>query len=259
MEKAFLALTVAIALILPSFAAQDRVVRRPIVTAGGSSLLTSLVGYWKLDEASGTRNDSHGSNHLTDNNTVTQATGKQGNAAQFTRANSESLSITDNAALSTGDIDFTIAAWVYLDSKPGAGMTVASKDASGQREFALDWLNTSDAFRFFITNNAGTFRIIPDSIGAKSASTWYFLVGWHDAAANTVNIQINNGTIYSLATSGTAPTDTTSDFRIGASGVAGFEGYFDGRIDEVGYWKRVLTSDEKTALYNGGSGTTYPF
>ena len=44
-----------------------------------TSLLSaaSLVSYWNLDEASGTRNDSHSTNHLTDNNTVTNAAGKE--------------------------------------------------------------------------------------------------------------------------------------------------------------------------------------
>ena len=32
-----------------------------------------------------------------------------------------------------------------------------------------------------------------------------------------------------------------------------------GRIDEVGFWKRVLTSSERSLLYNGGVGLTYPF
>jgi len=30
-------------------------------------------------------------------------------------------------------------------------------------------------------------------------------------------------------------------------------------IDEVGFWTRVLTEDERTALYNSGDGITYPF
>src|SRR3989304_4743325 len=32
-----------------------------------------------------------------------------------------------------------------------------------------------------------------------------------------------------------------------------------GRIDDVGFWKRVLTSSERSLLYNGGVGLTYPF
>lgn len=82
------------------------------------TLLDGLVSYWKLEEANGARVDSvvASGNDLTDNNTVTQAVGVLGNAAQFTAANSESLSHADNASLGTGDIDFTVASWVYFDS-----------------------------------------------------------------------------------------------------------------------------------------------
>jgi hypothetical protein len=40
-----------------------------------AGLLTSLTSYWNLDELNSTRVDSHGSNDLTDNNTVTRALG----------------------------------------------------------------------------------------------------------------------------------------------------------------------------------------
>ena len=35
--------------------------------------------------------------------------------------------------------------------------------------------------------------------------------------------------------------------------------YFDGRIDEVGLWKRVLSASECTCLVNSGTGCLYPF
>ena len=44
-----------------------------------SSLLTSLISYWKLDETSGTRVDVVSGNDLTDNNTV----GVDGKSAKF--------------------------------------------------------------------------------------------------------------------------------------------------------------------------------
>ena len=87
----------------------------------GCTLTTSLIAHWNLDEASGTRVDAKGGNDLTDNNTVTQATGIVSNAGQFTAANSEYLSIADNAALSTGDIDFTIPLWARAG---GGGMSL---------------------------------------------------------------------------------------------------------------------------------------
>jgi len=35
--------------------------------------------------------------------------------------------------------------------------------------------------------------------------------------------------------------------------------HFPGYIDELGIWSRALTSDERTALYNGGDGLQYPW
>lgn len=81
--------------------------------------------------------------------------------------------------------------------------------------------------------------------------------GTLDAAGDTANIQVNNGTPDSAATSGTAPNTSAAEFRIGAREYAGFEGYFDGLIDQVGIWKRVLTAQERTDLYNAGAGLSY--
>ncbi len=63
---------------------------------------TNLVSWWKLDESSGNRSDSQSNNLLTDNNTVTSIAGKKNNAAHFTLANSEYLSIPDNSSVSMG-------------------------------------------------------------------------------------------------------------------------------------------------------------
>lgn len=220
------------------------------------ALTDSLIAYWKLDEASGSRADAHSTNTLTDNNTVTSNPGIINTAAQFTAANSESLSAADSAALSTGNIDFTIACWVYLDSK-ATRETIATKGGGGAStsdEWILDYLNTSDRFRFF--TGGGSYKIATaNNLGSPSTETWYFIVAWHDAAADTVNIQVNDGAIDSTATAGVAPSDTTQGFKLGqyASSL-----YMNGRIDEVGFWKRTLTTQERTNLYNGGAGLAYP-
>ena len=85
-------------------------------------LKQGLVGAWPLDEASGNRRDVSGlGNTLIDNATVTGNPGPSiyiPLASQFTAANSEYLSIADNALLSMGDIEFTIACFFYADSLP---------------------------------------------------------------------------------------------------------------------------------------------
>lgn len=229
-------------------------------TNTGAVLAADAVAFWKLDEASGQRNDSVGSNHLTDNNTVTQAVGKVGNAAQFTRANSEYLSLADNAALSTGDIDFTIAAWVWFDTvTTGAGAgnrrPLVVKDSFGQSEYAL-YFEGGFGIERIVFLHQDTDQVRANTLGLPSANQWYFIVAWHDAAANTLNIQVNNGTVDSAATT-VGGADRSSEFNIGRFERVGE--HHDGRIDAVGFWKRTLTAAERTYLYKSGNGREYPF
>lgn len=222
------------------------------------ALFDSVVAYWRLDEASGTRNDSVGSSHLTDVNTVTQATGKVGSAGQFTRANSEYLNIADNVALSMGDIDFSIGVWVYLDSEPSTA-AIFSKDASGSDyEYGMFYYQPDDRFYFWVGDSGGGYiQVAASTLGAPSTGTWYFLVGYHDATNNIIGISGNAGVPNTEAHT-TGVFNSGGNFRIGADTATG--NYFDGRIDEVGVWKNyVLTSADRTFLYAGGVGRTYPF
>jgi hypothetical protein len=225
--------------------------------SASAQLTTSLIAYWELGEASGNRADSHGSNTLADNNTVTQAAGKVGNAADFERDNTEYLSIADNAALSTGDIDVTMCAWVYFESLAmGAGQIrqIISKEGASDGEYYLFYDSTADRLTFTVYGAAAYGSGAGVSWGsAPSATTWYFVCGWHDATANTITIQVDNGT--PLSTSHAAGIfDSNGAFRLGLNSAAQS---MDGLIDQVGFWKRVLTSDERSFLYNSGNGRSY--
>ncbi|MCK5021433.1 MAG: LamG domain-containing protein [Candidatus Peribacteraceae bacterium] len=230
----------------------------PFIFATGD-IGEDLISYWELNEESGQRFDRHGSNDLKDNNSVLYGTGKQGNAANFEADNSEYLSHADNADLSFGDEDFTIGTWVKLETV-GVDRPIVTKYDTGlnNREYSLLYQHSSTRFGFWISNN-GTDWIteLADELGAPDAGTWYFIVAWHDSVANTLNIQVNNGTPDSQAYSNGC-NDNVTGFKIGGGTYNGSaSGYCDGLIDEVGVWNRVLTSDERTALYNGGAGVSY--
>jgi hypothetical protein len=229
----------------------------PAIKASYSTLHDNLVAFYKMDEPAGMRLDSYGSNHLTDNNTVTQAVGKVGAAAQFTAANSEYLSAADSAALSTGDVDFTFCVWVYADSFGSTRIILAKSNGATSGEFFLGYNSAANRFRFAIENGATFVTVDANVLGAPSTATWYFIVAWYDTTANTVNIQVNNGTANSAATGATVPADTAVAFTVGSTSVPDL--YWDGRVDGLGFWKRVLTAAERTELYNGGAGKPYPF
>lgn len=226
----------------------------------GGTLTDGLIAYWKLEEAGGARDDQKGPHDLADVNTVTQAGGKKSQAAKFTRANAEYLSIADNADLSTGDIDFTIAAWVYLDSAADDSVlgVLAKDDSTTNREYHLALLKvsgTNSFVRFRVFANASTSGFVNSSVNPLATGTWYLLVAWHDSVNNTVNIQINNGTVDSTSYS-SGGNDSITRFDIGLSHQDG-SSFWNGRIDETGFWKRVLTAQERADLYNSGAGNTY--
>jgi len=214
-----------------------------------SSLLTNLVAYWTLDEANGTRADDVGANDLADTGGVEQDTGKIGQAASFPSA-TKYLSIADNADLSTGDVGFTVAGWAYPTNLSGAqAKMIASK-----------W-NATEEYTLYLTNGGSTgnavFHYGSSAVTGATVSldAWYFVVGWYDPGLDRVYVQVNNGTIADVAT--TAPSDGSSSFMLGS--LDGSVGQFFGRIDSVGVWKRMLTSDERMMLYNAGVGCAYPF
>lgn len=214
------------------------------------------IAYWKLDEASGNRSDSVGANLLTETSgTIDSVAAKVGNGADFELADSEFFEIADNTDLSTGDVDFTLSGWVKLESKATYQDLVSKYDSASVAEYTLYYHPGADRFIFEIYNNAGVKVGTVNNGAAVSPGTWYFITAWHDAGANTVNMQVNNGAVQSGATTG-APSDTAANFRMGAD-TAAETTFLDGVMDEWAFWKRQLTPQEITALYNNGDGFAF--
>lgn len=225
-------------------------------------LSDNLIAYWSLDEASGDAIDAHGTLDLTDNNTVGSATGKVDGCRDFELGNSEYFSHADHADLDTGDIDWTIACWVQLESLPGVANVIASKDdggaASGNRQFLL-FCDSTPRFKFSLFQPTDSeITVTANTFGAPSTATWYYLVAWHDAAANQFGLSVND-TADTAATGGALQGAGAAQFRVGARDNAGSMLYWDGLIDELAFWKRVLSSTERTDLYNSGNGRNYAY
>lgn len=218
---------------------------------------TNLISYWSLEEASGTRADATATgNTLTDNNTVTQQTGKIGNAAQFTVANNEWLSIASNASLQTGNIDYAFAFWIFPTNL--TFRMILGKDATGaNREYGIRLDDASGHLSFAIWNGVSTIRALVTSTAVVSAGAWSHVAAWYDSVAAKAWLQINGGTPLS-ANASAAPGTSAADFTIGGF-AGGVSTSFDGRIDEVGFWKALPGGTDIADLYNAGSGRDYAY
>jgi hypothetical protein len=216
------------------------------------SLLTDLVAHWKLNEASGSRADSHGSFTLTDNNTVTSVAGTLGDAADFVGANLEYLSVAVTSTnLNVGTFDWTVALW-------------AKSDFAGANDGVLIYWTNNESVRVGLNTIDGGDIIVERRISGDSTfhsttldailtpNTWNFILFSYDATAGELRVRVNNGTQQTIAMA--SITSTANQFRIGRRISTG---YYTGQIDSVSFWRRVLTTTEESDLYNSGSGLDY--
>lgn len=217
--------------------------------------LATPVAYYSCEDTSGTDATGNG-NTLTANGTVTNNTGKVANNVELTGAVADRLGRLSTANLSMGDIDFTIDFWIYLDTKGAQRYAVSKWTDSGTQEYSILYNNTGDRFEFYIANFAKV--VAATTFGSPSIATWYYIACYHDAAADSIGISVNNGAFNTAATAGSFPGLNSQQFAIGApKGGSNNSGTLDGRLDEVSIWKEKLAAGDFTTRYNAGAGTSY--
>lgn len=226
-----------------------------------AALEDDILAYWTLEESSGTRFDYCGGNNVNDENLPLATAGVIGNAVDLVRSSNQKLQAGLVSSLDLGNTDYTLAAWVYLDTLPSYPTELYPifsryNDPGGIAQYIVEVYNGRFRFRLFDGGSTQVGIATADNFGEPATGQWYFVAAWHDSINDEVGISVNAGTPDTAATTG-SPTAISVPFIIG--GRDGDTQTFDGRIDEAGIWSRVLTSDELSALYNGGAGwTSYP-
>lgn len=212
---------------------------------------TNLVSYWKLDEASGTLEDSHGSNDGTNNGATYGATGKINDCLDFD-GSSDYVSCGDlDIAVSSGKM--SISMWINPDSVSGGQWLIAEDHNSGGRNFAFGL-------------NGDKLQLQVNGVGPSASGTTSISTGSWQHVAIVFDHSTNNGTYYVNGSAGGTFTCTgnftasTAQVNIGRRSYSGAEQEFDGLIDEVAIWDgEILSSSDISDLYNSGSGLAYPF
>jgi hypothetical protein len=84
----------------------------------------------------------------------------------------------------------------------------------------------------------------------------HFVCCWYDAVAQSINVQVDMGTVFTQPTGG-AITTSTFPFQIGGWGnTRGWQG----NVDAAGFAKGfVLSPQERLQLYNADLGRQWPF
>lgn len=214
-----------------------------------STLLNGLLRYYKHDEASGTRVDSVGGLNLADNNTVTQAVGKVGNAGQFTAANSEWLSGSDSGLVFAA-VDFSVSVWVYADAIAGAAsegrgiISVHNNDSTGDWHISV-LLNRAVSFDHWKSNGADSTGRHDTTTTPITDSTFHHIVCRRTSGVYTIWVNGSNQGL--AAASSTTSGWTSTDLNVGRMFTSGGY-YWNGRIDELAIYNRAITDSEVSEL-----------
>ena len=227
----------------------------PPPTSGYSgTLLNDLVSWWTMDDASGDRLDSHGSNDLDSTfKTVGYVAGHISGAGDFPGSGAGLYTLLTPHGLQAGARSFALSLWIEFDA---LGTQIPIQCGSGGLASNNDWFleHSASRLRFYVPDG-GVWKIaVANTFGAPTTATYYHVYGQYDYSTGVIGISINNGTLDTVA----GPA-TPNDAGYGVGFGVGVGAYFNGRMDEIAFWAtRVLTTDERTELYNGGAGIGYP-
>ena len=214
-----------------------------------SDLSSGLVGYWKMDEASGNAVDSSGNG-----NTGTwygtgshYPAGKFGNGGGF-NGSSDYVDLGTPADLILGTSDFTIAAWVKTNNA-GIRTQIAGKNAYDYATEAGYGIGHRSGKWFMQASDGSTARL--DSTTSVVTDSWVHVVGVRTSTNRYIYV---NGELENSDELGGFNVDSSSKFLIGVRRHYDLHNIFNGSIDEVRVYNRALTSREVKALYEYAPG-----
>jgi hypothetical protein len=156
--------------------------------------------------------------------------------------------------------DFTFSCWAYVETASASSNVVISKPAASSwvaphHSFTLQQSGTDFAF---LTNDGSAWLQITRPAGGVG---WHHLVVTH-TSGGLFSFYVDNGT---PSTTTQTPSWGTQSWTIGNTPYN--SRYWDGKIDDVGIWSRVLTASEISDLANlspaqgyaggGGYGTSH--
>ncbi len=180
----------------------------------------------------------------------------EGRAAFFTTANSESLTGGDVLDITTEDYSF--AFWINITARAQVGIINKRDRASATNLGYAVELQSDGTLDAFISDGTSVTTI--SSTTALTAGTWAFCIFTADRDGNA-QWYINAGAAEG-ATDITSQNGTLANairFGLGEGFSSSADRFYGGRMVAAGHWGKLLSSDERTFLYNDGNGRRHAF
>jgi hypothetical protein len=146
-------------------------------------------------------------------------------------------------AIFTDGIPWSVAFWCQPASNAKDSYFV--NKSSGAKHLQIGWLNATDEWTALLDDGVNSVYVTKSQ--ADPTAAWHQVIVTYDGAGD-LQMYIDNvaGTQGETGT-GVPDFGTTADWIMGTDS-------YEGKLDAMMIWSRVVTSAERAALYNSGSG-----
>lgn len=213
-------------------------------------LWDGLLAYYTADN---TPNDALGTYNGTLVNGATYSTGKINNGFSFDGVD-DSVDM-GNVLDFDGSTPFSFNFW-------------ANPSSVGNKNIINKWTGLNKGYiiyfyaskiEFGLQNTSPSNGLVVNTVNTYSTGMQMFTVTY-DGSKTPSGIKIyqnaNDQLLNTIRNTLTGSTSTTAVFNLGKQQSA--VGWYNGVLDEIGCWGKVLTPTEVTELYNSGAGKQYP-
>jgi len=222
-----------------------------------------LVGWWKLDEGSGTiasDASAHGMHGTLVDDPVWREDGVYGGCLFFDGAQSH-VRVPQHDSLNPGTGSFTFTFWGSVEATPGTqGSTnwdlAVNKRDSGSVGYYVgadrnQGIADQTGYRFMLGDTGANRKDTPYVV--VPLEEWVFVAAVLDRDQNVQKISVDGGQTWATTTPPPGPVAPNVDLGIGWD--IGINNYwFHGRIDDVRLYSRPLLAEEVQVVMEGGQG-----
>jgi Concanavalin A-like lectin/glucanases superfamily len=230
------------------------------VSMGGpvGNTASGLVGWWKLDETSGTSaSDSTGNGNTgTTSGSPAWTTGGMVNGA-LTITGAQYVAVPDVASLQLAG-SWTVSSWVNFSALPGSNgvaCMIQKTNTTGNNYelcYANNFLGTWSGLMVYFAGTLGSEWA--ESSSAISLNTWYLVTGVWDSSSNYLYLYVN-GSLVASAHSGDPPLSGGGvPLHLGNGQYTNAP--INGTMDDARIYNRALSAADIKTLYTSTGGTS---
>jgi hypothetical protein len=213
-----------------------------------------LVGYWSFN---GNANDSSANANNGIVNGATLTTDRFGNTNSAYSFNGINNYIRiNNTLLPSTPTSYTISLWYntqnFTSQNGNPRMLISDRNTGlSSYKYTINLSTTGHLLGGGIYNGSGTSGngVTGDAGDAGVNNNWHNAIFIYDSSIATLYLYID-GSLVNTTTNVTHWSSGANPTNIGYwNGFVGASGFFDGKIDDIGIWNRVLAQSEITSLY----------